>query len=80
MTKEKFEAQVVQMGGFYTQGEKALIKANSCLERIKAMCQGAEFDFQEAEMRSKDKPELAAYYRGRATAFNSVLSLIRELE
>lgn len=65
MTKEKFEAIDVPPGPLGT---------------IKVMCQTSEYDCSEAEMRSKDKPELASYYRGRASAFNSVLSFIRELD
>jgi len=75
MTKEKFEAQMTIQPNI-----RQKLLAPSPLERLKAMCQVAEFDCSEAEMRSKDKLELAAYYRGRASAFNSVLSLIRELE
>ena len=68
MNKEKFEAQGVQA-------------PVSALERIQIICQGAEFDCQEAEIRTRQgNPQLAAFYRGRASAFNSILSFIREWE
>ncbi len=96
MTKEKFEAlekaydeaiaqankSVMHCGGKTTllSGEEVEGLIKTPLERIKAMCQEAEFDCQEAEMMSKDKPELASYYRGRVTAFNSILSFISQME
>ncbi len=88
MTKEKFKAQVEHRDTgtlnspprSFRHYKVAPKSPPSPLERIKAMCEGLEFDCQEAEMRSRDKPELASYYRGRATAFSSILSLIRELE
>ena len=51
----------------------------SPLERIKAMCQGAEFDCEDARMRTRDSGS-KAYNLGRADGFRAVLALIKTLE
>ena len=59
-----------------------LLTSPSPLERIKAMCQGAEFDCQEAEGRavSRGDDESMCYWRGRIDGFRAVLSYLKMLE
>ncbi len=87
MTKEKFKAQVEHRDtgtlnsppGSFRHYKVAPKSTPSPLERIKAMCEGSEFDCQEAEGHSNTGIS-KSYWHGRAEAYGAILNYIRELE